>query len=414
MIVTILITTTGCWSRRETQFLTINSALGFDRITVNGKPQILLSVLTLKPSAMAAGGGGMGGTGASRMQVSSGEVISVTGATIEDAIRNWDLRSSRQLFLAHTVVLVIGESMAKEGIAQIIDFCMRDKDVPLRTWVVTCKGSARDALQAQPEFEPLTSTEIANIQYKNTSFVSKTARENVFNVVYDLLTPGREVSLSYMKTFVPPEKGLTMRQQGASGGTGTSGATSGSEGMVQDKTFSLSGTAAFRGDRMVGLLNEVETQGALLIKNQARGGVITVAYNSDHANISYLFRNARTRLKPVISQEGITIEISIKGTGEMIEEQNAVLDITREQNLKELERLINREVEHRCRLAVSRAKSLKSDIFGFGDLIHRADPRVWRQIENQWGDILPTINVKISAHFTVEQPGLIEQPIKIQ
>lgn len=409
MIAVVLLTTTGCWSRRETQILTINSALGFDRITVGGKPQILLSVLTLKPSTTAGGGGGQGVQGGGRAQVTASQVISVMGATVEDAVRNWELRSSRHLFLAHTLVLVIGEKMAKDGITQVIDFCMRDKDVPLRTWVVTCRGLARDALQAQPEFEPMTSTEIATIQYKNTHFVSKTAGENVFTVFYDLLTPGRDVLLAYMKTFTPTEKGTAVQQPG--------GTTGGSQGgaAAQNRTFSLSGAAAFRGDKMVGLLNEMETQGALLLKNQARGGVITVAYNSDHPNVSYLLRSVKTRVRPRVSTNGrIRIEVNIKGAGEMIEEEDAVLDITREQNLKHLEELINREVEHRCRLAVSRAQALNSDVFGFGDLLHRNEPEVWKEIADRWGEFFPALDVKISAHFTVEQPGLIEQPVEVK
>ncbi|MGB9792405.1 MAG: Ger(x)C family spore germination protein [Thermacetogeniaceae bacterium] len=406
MIAAFLLTASGCWSRRETQILTINSALGFDRTTASGKNQLLLSVLTLKPSTAMGGGGMTGGQGGGRKQATAGQVISAPGATIEDAIRNWELRSSRHLFLAHTMVLVIGEDLAKEGIGQIIDFCMRDKDVPLRCWVVICRGMARDALQSLPEFEPLVSTEIANIQHKSTSFVSKTARENVLNIFYDLMTPGREALVAYMKTFIPPEKS-SAAQKGSTGG--------GSQGEADDqgKTFLLSGAAALRGDKMVGTLSEIETQGALLLKNQARGGVIPVSCDSYHPNVSYLLRNAKTRVRPTVSPNGrIRIEVTIKGTGEMIEEEDSVLDITKEESLKKLEALISREVERRCLLAVNKAKAFKADVFGFGDLIHHTEPEVWKEIAGSWDDIFPDLEVKISAKFTVEQPGLIDQPIE--
>lgn len=406
MIAVLLLAASGCWSRKETQILTINSALGFDKATVNGRSQFLLSVLTLKPSTAIGGEGMTGGQGGGRKQATAGQVISAPGATIEDAIRNWELRSSRHLFLAHTMVLVIGEELAKEGIDQIIDFCMRDKDLPLRCWVVVSRERARDALQSLPEFEPLVSTEIANIQHKSTSFVSKTARENVLNIFYDMLTPGREALVAYMKPLIPPEKGPEAK-------SGNAGRESQGDAGDQGKTFLLSGAAAFRGDKMVGTFSEIETQGALFLKNQARGGVIPVSYNSDHPNVSYLLRSAKTQVKPVVSPNGrIRIEATIKGTGEMIEEGGSALDITKKESIKELEALIGQEVERRCLLAVNKAKAFKADVFGFGDLIHRAEPDVWKEIARSWEDIFADLEVKISAKFTVEQPGLIDQPIK--
>ncbi len=391
-----LSTASGCWSRRETQILTINSALGFDKTASN---QVLLSVLTLKPSA-AMGGGTTGGQGGGQRRATAGQVISAPGATIEDAIRNWELRSSRHLFLAHTMALVIGEEMAKEGIDQVIDFCMRDKDLPLRCWVVICKGLARNALQALPEFEPLIATEIANIQQKSTSFVSKTARENVLTVFYDLLTPGKEALVAYMKTFIAPEKGPEEQRENASG---------------ESKTFLLSGAAAFRGDQIVGTFSEVETQGALFLKNQARGGVIAVSYSSGHPNVSYLLRSARAQVKPIVSPNGrISIAATIRGTGELIEEDGPALDITKKQSLERLEALINGEVKRRCSLAVKKAQHLKADVFGFGDLIHRSEPEVWKEISDSWEDIFADLEVKISAEFKVEQPGLIDQPIRVK
>jgi len=69
-------------------------------------------------------------------------VISITGDTVEDAVRNWNQCSSRQLFMAHTVLFVIGESVAKEGIGWVIDFGTRNRDIPERALVVVCEGTA--------------------------------------------------------------------------------------------------------------------------------------------------------------------------------------------------------------------------------------------------------------------------------
>jgi spore germination protein KC len=207
LLVFILLFTSGCWNRREMDTLTVNSALGFDLITSDGKSKILLSVLTLKPSPGASSGGGSmeGDTG--QQQTAPGQVISITGDTIQDAVRNWGQRSSRQLFMGHTVLFVIGESAAKKGIGWVIDFGTRNRDIPERAMVVVCEGMARDFLQAQSEFEPLLSTEVFNILNQDKNYTSKSQAINIIQVMYDLLTPGSDPSLPFLRTITPPEKG---------------------------------------------------------------------------------------------------------------------------------------------------------------------------------------------------------------
>ncbi len=408
LLVILLLSTSGCWSRREIQTLTINSAIGIDRIITNGRPKILLSVLTLRPTR-AAGVRSGGDTGQSP-ETSPGQVISVTGETIQDAVRNWNMRSSRQLFMAHTVLIVIGETVAREGIGRVIDFGNRNRDIPKRAMVVVCQGQARDCLQAIPEFEPLLATEAYNILNLNKLFTSKTRGRNLLQVMYDLMTPGIETTLAFLKTFIPPEKGSTIRQ----GAQGAGGKESGDRDQPQQKTFSVTGVMAFRGDRAVGRLNEVETQGLMFIRDEAQGGIIPLAFNSTQDNASYLFRDVRTKVKPIVKRTGIAFQVKIKGTGELIAAAPETVDITKRGDVKKMEALINREVERRCRNAVARAKELRSDVFGFGDKLHRTHPQVWRKIENRWEETFPYVNVDIQADFSLEHSGLLTRSLKIR
>lgn len=408
LLVILLLSTSGCWNKREIQTLTINSALGFDRITIGGQSKILLSVLTVKPSRAAGGAGGIGAEGGGQTQAApTGQVISITGETIQDAVRNWGQRSSRQLFMGHTVLFVIGESFARQGIGEVIDFGTRNRDIPERAMVVVCEGTAQDCLQAQSEFEPLLATEVYNILGLDKYYTSKTKGANLFQVMYDLVTPGKETSMAYLKTFTPPEKGSAVRQVPA-----TDGETGGSN-QPQQKVFTLTGAAAFRGEKLAGRLNEEETQGLLFIKDEAYGGIIPIAYDSTRKNISFLFRDVKTKLTPVIKKEGITFQIKIKGTGEVIGTTPQTIDITKKSNVNKMEGLINQEVEQRCRNSVAKAQAMRVDLFGFGDRIHRTYPQVWKEIENHWDDIFPHIDVDIKAEFSVEHSGLTDKSLEI-
>ena len=127
----------------------------------------------------------------------------------------------------------------------MIDFGTRNRDIPERAMVVVCEGMARDFLQAQSEFEPLLSTEIFNILNQNKYFTSKSKGTDIIQAMYDLLTPGRDASLPFLRTFTPPEKGSAVRQ--------TPQATDGkdnSEGeQPQQKVPTVNGVVVFRGEK---------------------------------------------------------------------------------------------------------------------------------------------------------------------
>lgn len=412
MLGLILLFTSGCWDKREMDTLTINSAIGFDQIKTDGETKVLLSVLTLKPSLGSGNGysgGGMSGD-SGQQQTTTGQVISVTGDTIIDAEHNWNQRSSRQLFMGHTKIFVIGESTAKEGIGWVLDFAARNCDIPERTMVIVCEGRAQDFLQAQSEFEPQLSAEVFDMLSLNQLFTAKTRRTDIITVMYDLLTPGREPSIVFFKTVTPPEKGSEVRlTPPASGENGDS-----EDEQPQQKIPKASGVVAFRGEKLVGRLKELETQGMLLIIGEVYEGVISVAFDSAEKNTSFLFRDVKTKIKPSVKNDEIAFQVEIKGIGELSEAAPHTIDITKPSGVEKIEKLINQEVEHRCQSAVSKAQELQSDVFGFGDKLHRTQPEVWKELENRWEEVFPYVKVEIKADFTLEHSGLINKSLEIR
>ncbi len=460
LVALLLLNCTGCWDRRELNQITVVSMIGFDRVVRAGKPRIVLSMFTLRLNATGTGAtGGGAGAGSAAMPSGFGMVQAVEGETIEDALSNSGLRSPRRPFLGHTQVIVIGEQLAREGIQQVIDFCDRNKDIRYRTDVAVCQGSALEALESQPEYEMLSSTETSRIIRINRLYSSRTIPADLFHVVYGLLTPGRDVAMPRIHLLIPPERGSVIRKgapnaeseesgrqgqqgqqgqqtrQGGAGEPGQQGSTGtpGQQGQagakdknlnqvlgVQEsphpdrKTMAVDGSAVFSSDKLAGWLNEEESEGAMFITRQAAGGVIPFAFRSSEPNASFFYRRVRVGIKPVVNQDGITFEVNIKGSGELAEDKNAAIDVMKSSDIKTAERLIDAEAEHYCQEAVARCQSLESDVFGFGDLLHKSDPTFWRQIRDQWRDYFPTVKVRVTANFIIEQAGVVGEAIKVK
>jgi spore germination protein KC len=483
LVALLLLSCTGCWDRKELNQISACTMIGFDRVVRNGKPLILMSVLSLKLNAGLSGGGA--GGGAATYPPSLGVINSAEGETVGDALRNMSLRSPKAIFLGHVEVVIIGEDMARNGIQQVIDFCGRNKEIRYRIDMAVCQGSALEALESQPEFETLNSVEALKIIRSSSSRSSKAVPANLFQVVYALLTPGKDVAMPRMVVFLPPERGSTIRkgapsgaseesgkqgggaqgQQGSTGGAqgggaqgqqaqqgstglqgvgaqgqqeqfvqlsqqgrqGITGAQSGGtqggdfnqalgaqEALHPDwKAMAVDGSAVFLGDRLVGWLNENESMGAMFITRQASGGEIPFAFRSSEPNATYIFRSVHASVKPVVGNGSITYEISLKGSGELAEDKNAAIDVMSESDIRAAEQLIDAEVAGRCQDAVATCQSLKSDVFGFGDLLHKSDPAFWRQINDRWRDYFPNVKVQVHADFTIEHAGAIGEAIKI-
>ncbi|KUG02731.1 spore germination protein gerkc [hydrocarbon metagenome] len=392
LLMFISITFSGCWNRREVQQLSIATGFGIDIVEVDGRSQFRLSVLALQTAEMAATGNTtqMG----SQSSVGTARVISSYGDTIYDALRNWNLRSSRQLFLGHAWILVLGNSVTSEGLGQVLDFLNRHKDVRFRTMVVAYEGSAREALQAKPEFENMASLEIQQLILQNGPRVSKIETVDIFQLTYDLLTPGRELVLPCLQLITPPEE----QSQAVNG-------MPSSENGPQNKVVRVTGSVVYRNYQPVGTLNVDQTQGMLFIKNEFKTGIIPISIFGQ--NYSILLRKASSKINLQYDQAGLTINVKIKGTGTIQEGGSKINEIIPER-IEQYEEVLNQAVIRRCNDALAKSQQLRSDVFCFGDKIHRQDPKLWKEISEQWEEIYPGIDVNVSADFAIENYGPVK------
>lgn len=418
LIMLMPFTIIGCWGRRETQQMNLTTALGFDQVMVDGNPKFRFTVLSTKsPHSSGAGAGTSGGISEpQRNRVS--QVLSIDGDTLWDAGRNYNLRSSRRLFIGQVIVVVVGEETARAGLGEIMDFLLRHQDIRERVWLVVCQGKAADFLNAQPEEETIASAEIDGILRSAATRTAKVKGINLFNFSYDLVTPGREAVLPYMVLFEPLEPSSPIRQAASGNGSASASGSQNNGGMEQEnqpqrKTFRATGFAVFQGNRMIGLLNEEESQGLLYLTNQVKTAALPIAVDADKKNVSIRIQESKTKIEPVFSDGNVKFEVSIKTSGYLMEEDDTVVKVSQE-DWKKVQELGSKEIEKSCLAAVAKAQELKSDVLGLGDKIHRTNPEEWKTIKGNWEQVFPTVIVDVRAELKIKQTGVSSEPIKVQ
>lgn len=179
----------------------------------------------------------------------------------------------------------------------------------------------------------------------------------------------------------------------------------------------LKGLAVFRGNRMVGTLDEQESQGYHLMQPTTRGGLIEInlsgASGGQSSPQTLEITDSRLAIEPQLNQDGLKMKISISVEGNLYE-------LDRPQNLAELSQLGQFEqqgseaIRQDIKACIDRAQVYQSDILGWGQLLQRQEPELWETLANDWptqfGRIPYDINVDFNLRRTYLQGrGSLEQ-----
>ena len=68
-------------------------------------------------------------------------------------------------------------------------------------------------------------------------------------------------------------------------------------------------------------------------------------------------------------------------------------------------------IRNEINAVIQKAKELKTDIFAFGEAVHRADPKAWKRLEQRWEEIFPELKVDLLVKTKINRVGLIINPI---
>jgi spore germination protein KC len=87
-------------------------------------------------------------------------------------------------------------------------------------------------------------------------------------------------------------------------------------------------------------------------------------------------------------------------------------DVSAEENKQVLNKLLASRVKLLCEKALNKAqKELKTDIFGFGEAIHRKYPKTWEKLKDDWNDKFTDLPVNITVEVETKQLGQITKPL---
>lgn len=379
-----LVLLSGCWSRRELNELAIILGMGIEK---SGN-QYLISVQVVDPKEVATQKGGSG----------SAPVIlyTATGDTLSEAIRK--VMTPRVLYPAHLRVLVIGEELAREGITEPLDLFSRARQVRPDFFVLVARGQkAEDILKVLTPLEKLPSNSIMRMLERLEITWAPTIGVTLDELLSDLSSEGKNPAIGGIR--VRGDKEIASEKANI-------------EKANPYALLQLSGIAAFdRSGKLVGWLSEEESKGLnyILGNVQQTLGIVPCPEGGKMALRSV---RAESKIKGHVEKGKPRIDVEVQVESD-IEEVLCSIDIMRTESIAQLEKIAEKNLQELMEASIRKAqKSYRSDIFGFGEAINRADPVYWEERKSDWNQIFPQLTVNVKTDVKIRRTGVIGDPFQ--
>lgn len=379
---------TSCWSAREIDQLAFIVAMGVDK-------EDDLIKLTVQ---VVVGGGGSGGEGEG-----SGApvwITSVTGNSLSEAVFSLHRIISKTPFLSHSYVLILGEDLARDGIAEVLDWVGRDREMRNSLQVAVALGSAEDIIKVEPKMTQLPAEYIEALLRLGV----ETGQIPNAHLLQMRVAYANRPALQIMMPLIQPQP-----QEDTGGGSGGENPAAGAGGSSSSgeeqkpESIELKGTAVFRDDKMVGTLDLRESRGVAWLTGQISDTLVTinrqegqVTQNVDFAQAKYRLRESGANfvLEARVTQDGV-LKAWPLGT-----DQGITPTI-----LAQLENDLVRVIEEEIRAALTKLqKDYNADVLGLGERLRRLDSDLYKSLN--WDEAFPSLQLATDIKASFRRIGL--------
>jgi spore germination protein KC len=361
--------TSGCWNYREVDTMAIVAGVTVDK-GIDGKYMITAEIVKIS--------GGM------EIKTTS-EIISMEGESMIDAVRNEIALSGKRLYWSHAKIIIISEEIAREGIAGVIDWYLRDSETRADVHLLISRGnSANEIFKGKTIIEEIKSYELAEM-LDNQKSLSKAPRIEMWEFSNRLSQEG----------FSAVAPVINLKE------------------VNGKKNLRIEGTAIFSSDKVIGFLDGQETQAMLFVQNQVMGGVLPSKVIVDETSATLEIFKSKTKVEPVIDGNTIQINVNIDITT-AIDELDGPADLISEEGRKKLEQRTEDMLKKSISELIRKIQTdYNADIFGFGARLREDRPVVWKRIGNKWKEEFKNLKVSVDINVNIKKSAMLSKPLEV-
>lgn len=378
LVILVAVALAGCWDRRELNDLAITVGMGLDK---KGN-HIQVTAQIVNPGEVAS----KKGSGIQRSPITS---FKATDTTVTEAIRKLSGVAPRYIFSSHLRVLVIGEELARQGISKVMDGISRNHEFRSDFYLIVAKGtSAEEVLQIVTQIEQIPANKLFKMLQTSEKLWAPTVSMQLDKFTADLSNPTRDTVLTGIKIVGNKEIGTTIKNV---------------DDSEPDAILEYSGVALFKRDKLVDWLNDEESKGYNYIMGEVKSTAGHVACpQGGSVAVDVIRTKSKVKGTVVKGKPKISIDLFVE---QDIGEVQCNIDLTKTENLQQLEELGEKKLKEIMEAAIKKAKKNKADIFGFGDAIEDTDPKSWTKLKKDWDTHFSDLDVTVKVDVLIRRLG---------
>ena len=384
------LTFSGCWDYLSITDINIISGVAVDMVPETGEYLLTFEIVNVSN----------GPEGVAKSIYSTAE-----GFTMFEAVRNAKKKLANQFYFGNMQLLVINQEIAENiGISMILDALLRDGEPRETVSIIVSKEEDAKSILLEKRLDTTSvSYELNDMIEYDSKITVATKNVHIFQAYNYLNETGKSLILPAVK-FSQRKKSVEIR--GSEEGNNESKDES-EGGEDEPKIVELGGIALMPNDRLVGYLSADETNYFLIAVNDIKGGSFNFGLEPNTNNdMSLEIRKSRTSHKFTYRDGRLKIHFKIKNNMNLIEMKKP-LDILAKDVRERIEKRSAEELTKRIEAVIYKAQNeFKSDIFSFGNMLYKSDPKLWSQLEADWNNHFCNAEIEIEAETKLINTGI--------
>ncbi|CFX10307.1 Spore germination GerAC [Syntrophomonas zehnderi OL-4] len=371
----------GCWDKREINDSAIPLAIGVD-LREDKKIQVTALLTQPRPSAEPEAH-------------KATQLISANDRGAAMAARRLHLSLSQFLEWAHVRTFVLGENLASQDLALVIDFMTRNRNLRPDMNLMICGQTKPEKLFAQ--IGSLGDGGLMQLVFFSERQSGIYTPMDIGEFAYRLTTPGIEpaVPMVILKTETSKRPIAEIMNKKPP-----------QTNNKQEKIV-LQGMAVFKGPKMVGILNEKESRGYRWLNSKHKqGGMFAVKSPLDpESSVALETVRFSGKTRPSLKDEELKMRIDIEANLSFYETTGTAELLTPE-TISLLEEQAGVTIKDQIAACIKRSQQLNSDILGWGSKIHSYEPKEWQRLKTEWNTIFPHVEADIHVKVHIKRAYL--------
>lgn len=375
-LINILITITvivGCVPEKVIEDLGIITAIGFD-VGQENEEMILSTTVFFQFDPDVA---------------NASQIIENEARTLSEIKHINNKTSMHQIVPGQLRVMVLSSEIAQTGVIRLLDYLIRNAEVPNNFHIAVASGRANDLLKVKnyeeaPNIGAYLDKLLTNA-VTNEQVVSSTMHEFLRN----FYNPGRDAIVPLLN--------------------------------IKEDRVVIDGVGVFSNDQYVGSFPLEDIFYVRLVMEKFKSGEMTIAlpnekfqeFKSEHQYhketeqlyVAITQISSSTEIK-LTDPNLLSFEVNINYKGN-ITEVNQLLSLEDPQLIKLLEKEVEKHLVEKITEIINQSKELRSDIFGFGE-VYEASVRKIKLNKEDWHAMMPDIKVDVKAQVKISNYGTID------